>query len=110
MFCRVMFLRCGSLLVPPKTVLWSTGPVGCVGAVSDQCAKFDATLGWESDAMPPSVICPDTWPVMWSVTLLSPAAWFMVVFMFSVGILVLCSAFSWGRSFVDAAMRVPRFH
>ena len=59
--------------------------------------------------MPPSVICPDTWPVMWGVTLLSPAACFTVVLMFLVGIIVLCSAFSWGRSFVDAAMRVPRF-
>ena len=100
MFCRVMFLRCCSLLVLPETVLWGTGPLCCVGAVSDQCAKFDATLGGESDAMPPSVICPDTaqWP-----------AWFIVVLMFLVGILVLCSAFSWGRSFVDAAMRVPRF-
>ena len=93
----------------PESVLWCTGPVGCVGAVSDQCAKFDATLGWESVAMPPSVICPDTWLVLWMVTLLSPADWSIVVLMFSVGILVLCSAFSWGRSFVDAAMRVPRF-
>ena len=25
----------------------------CVGAVSDQCAKFDDTLGAESGAMPP---------------------------------------------------------
>ena len=100
MFCRVMFLRCCSLLVLPETVLWGTGPVCCVGAVSDQCAEFDASLGWESDAMPPSVICPDT--AQW-------CAWFIVVLMFLVGILVLCSAFSWGRSFVDAAMRVPRF-
>ena len=59
--------------------------------------------------MPPSVICPDTWPVLWMVTLMSPADWFIVVLMFSVGIHVLCSAFSLGRSFVDAAMRVPRF-
>ena len=72
-----MFLRCCSLLVPPETVLWGTGPVGCVGAVSDQCAEFDATLGWESVAMPPSVICPDTWLVLWMVTLLSPADWFI---------------------------------
>ena len=92
MFCRVMFLRCCSLL---ETVLW-----GCVGAVSDQCAKFDDTLGAESRAMSPSVICPDT--VQWP-------AWFNVVLMFLVGILVLCSAFYWGRLFVDAAMRMPRF-
>ena len=100
MFCRVMFLLCCSLLVPSEIVLWGTGPLCCVGAVSDQCAKFDDSLGAESGAIPPSVICLDT--VQWP-------AWFNVVLMFLVGILVLCSAFYWGRLFVDAAMRMPRF-
>ena len=154
MFCRVMFLRCCSLLVLPETVLWGTGPVCCVGAVSDQCVKFDDTLGAESGAIPPSVICLGIlvlcsafywgrlfvdaairmprfqpfvvhallvaslvslvlllrWPVTFEVMLPSPFAWFIVMLMTLVGILVgLLSAFSWGRSFVDAAMRVPRF-
>ena len=58
MFCRVMFLRCCSLLALPETVFW--GPACCAGAVSDQRAKFDAALGWESEAMPPSNVCSDT--------------------------------------------------
>ena len=40
----------------------------------------------------------------------SPFAWFIVMLMIFVGILVgLLSAFSWGRSFVGAAMRLTRF-
>ena len=51
--------------------------------------------------MPPSVICLDV--VLWP-------AWFNVMHMIFVGILVvLLSAFSWGRSFVGAAMRLTRF-
>ena len=50
------------------------------------------------------------WPVTFEVMLPSPSAWFIVMLMTLVGILVgLLSAFSWGRSFVDAVMRVPRF-
>ena len=48
------------LLVLPETVLWDAGPACCAGAVSDQRAKFDATLGWESEAMLPSNVCLDT--------------------------------------------------
>ena len=60
MFCRVMFLRCSSLLMLPGTVLWNAGPACCAGAVSDQRVKFDATLSWESEAMLPSDVCLDT--------------------------------------------------
>ena len=50
------------------------------------------------------------WPVTFGVMMPSPSAWFIAMLMALVGILVgLLSAFSWGRSFVDAAMRVPRF-
>ena len=58
-----MFSRCCFFLALPETVLrgWEQYAHG-FGAVSDQCAKFDATpLSAEvTQAMPPSVCCPGT--------------------------------------------------
>ena len=58
-----VFSRCCFFLALPETVLW--GWEQCArgfGAVSDQCAKFDATpLSAEvTQAMPPSVCCHGT--------------------------------------------------
>ena len=58
-----MFSRCCFFLALPETVLWGGEQYARgFGAVSDQCAKFDATpLSAEmTQAMPPWVCCPGT--------------------------------------------------
>ena len=55
-----MFSRCCFFLALPETVLWGWEQYArSFGAVSDQCAKFDATplCGEVTQAMPPSVCC-----------------------------------------------------
>ena len=58
--CFGMFHSCCFLLALPEIVLWGAGLACCAGAVSDQCAKFDATLSWESEAKPSSANCLET--------------------------------------------------
>ena len=105
----LLFLRpCGDRvqvlpIMGPLQISWAWHVDKSVLCSALSTVKFDerclAMLGAEFGAMPPSVICLDTvpWP-----------AWFNVLLMFLVGILVLCSTFYWVRVFVVSVMRMPR--